>query len=122
MLILGKLSCIYLDPTSDVVMKSVGSNGSLSSPLVMKLKVWHLVSDSCKVMTALIAFYFQSFVVGISLQSHRCIHDGGEGPCWLHLATSSHTYDDAGKWETEHTHRGEAHGVAQLKCKFYPEV
>jgi len=103
--ILGTLLCIYLDPTSDVVMKSVGSNGSLSSLLIMKLKVRHLVSDSCKVMIALIAFYFQSFVVGISLQSHRCIHDRGEGPCCLHLTTSSHTYDDAGTWETEHTHR-----------------
>jgi hypothetical protein len=34
----------------------------------------------------------------------------------LHLPTGSHTYDDAGTWE------GEAHGVAQLKRKFYPEV
>ncbi len=31
--ILGKLLCIYLDSTLDVMMKSVGSNGSL------KLKV-----------------------------------------------------------------------------------
>ncbi len=37
--ILDTLLCIYLDPTSDVVMKSVGSNGSLSSLLMMKLKV-----------------------------------------------------------------------------------
>jgi len=37
------------------LLKSVGSHGSLSLLFVMKVKVWHFVSKSHKVMTTLIA-------------------------------------------------------------------
>jgi hypothetical protein len=53
------------------LMNSVGSHGSLSLPFVMKVMVWHFVSDSDEVMTALIVVLPLIVVVEISLQLHR---------------------------------------------------
>jgi hypothetical protein len=51
------------------LIRSVGSHGSLSMVFVMKVMVWHCVSDSHKVVTALFSCYISS-VVGIFLQCH----------------------------------------------------
>ncbi len=53
------------------LMNSVGSHGSLSLPFVMKVMVWHFVSDSHEVMTALIVVLPLIVVVEISLQLHQ---------------------------------------------------
>jgi hypothetical protein len=51
--ILGGLFYTYLHPWWKL-MKSVGSHGSLSLLFVMEVTVWHFVTNSHKVMTALI--------------------------------------------------------------------
>ncbi len=51
------------------LMNSVGSNGSLSLPFMMKVMVCHFVSH--EVMTALIVVLPLIVVVEISLQLHR---------------------------------------------------
>jgi len=53
------------------LMNSVGSHGSSSLPLVMKVMVCHFVSNSHEVMTALIVVLPLIVVVEISLQLHR---------------------------------------------------
>jgi hypothetical protein len=54
-------------------MNSVGSHGSSSLPFVMKVMVCHFVSDSYKVMTALIVVLPLIVVVEISLQLHQAL-------------------------------------------------
>jgi uncharacterized protein YqhQ len=53
-------------------MRSVRSCGSSSLLFIMKVMVLYFVSDTHKVVTALIScLYLQSVVVEFSLQSHR---------------------------------------------------
>jgi hypothetical protein len=52
------------------LMNLVGSHGSSSLPIMMKVTVCHFVSDSHEVMTALIVV-FLLIVVEISLQLHQ---------------------------------------------------
>jgi len=51
--------------TCQELMKSVGSHGSLSLPYTVKVMVWHFVSNSHEVMTALI----------VMLPSNCCFRD-----------------------------------------------
>jgi len=53
------------------LMNSVGSHGSSSPPIVMKVMVCHFVSDSHEVMTALIFVLPLIVAVKISLQLHQ---------------------------------------------------
>jgi hypothetical protein len=55
------------------LMNLVGSHGSSSLPIVMKVMVCHFVSDSDEVMTALIVMLPLIVVVEISLQLHQAI-------------------------------------------------
>jgi hypothetical protein len=55
------------------LMNSVGSPGSSSLPFVTKVMVWHFVSDSHEVMTALLVVLPLIVVVEISLQLHRSL-------------------------------------------------
>jgi hypothetical protein len=52
--------------TCQELMKSVGSHGSLSLPYTVKVMVWHFVSNSHEVMTALIVICLQIVVSEIS--------------------------------------------------------
>jgi hypothetical protein len=58
------------------LMNSVGSHGSSSSPIVMKVMVCYFVSDSHEVMTALIVVLPSIVVVEISLQLHQSLFCG----------------------------------------------
>ncbi len=53
------------------LMKTLGSHGSPSLPFMTKVMVGHFVSDTHKVMTALIHVLLPSSVVVESLQSHK---------------------------------------------------
>jgi hypothetical protein len=55
-------------------MNLVGSHGSLSLPFVMKLMVYHFVSNSHEVVTALIVVLPLIVVVEISLQLHQAYY------------------------------------------------
>ncbi len=53
------------------LMKTLGSHGSPSLPFMTKVMVGHFVSDTHKVMTALIRVLLPSSIVVESLQSHK---------------------------------------------------
>ncbi len=55
------------------LMNSVSSHGSSSLPFVMKVMIWHFVSNSHEVMTALIVMLPLIVVVEISLQLHQSL-------------------------------------------------
>ncbi len=59
-------------------MKSLRSQSSLSLVFMMKVMVWHFLSDTHKVMTALVAMLSQFVVVQFSLSSHRYV----TSVCW----------------------------------------
>ncbi len=56
------------------LMNSVGSHGTSSLPFVIKVMVCHFVSNSQKVMTALIVVLSLIVVVEISLQLHQAYY------------------------------------------------
>jgi hypothetical protein len=56
------------------LMNSVGSHGTLSLLFVIKVMVCHFVSNSHKVMTALIVVLSLIVVVEISLQLHQAYY------------------------------------------------
>ncbi len=70
------------------LMNSVGGHGSLSLLFVLKVMVFHFVSDSHEVMTVLIVMLPRIVVVEISLQLHQALYNNS-GYCLVGLITEA---------------------------------